>query len=76
MNVDGRVIAVVGPNEAGKTSFLEALAHLTEAREFANAEWSRGHERPDDEIVSARFLIEDADRDAMGALPGVEAARW
>jgi predicted ATP-dependent endonuclease of OLD family len=25
MNVDGKLVAVVGPNEAGKSSFLDAL---------------------------------------------------
>ena len=32
MNVDAKVIAIVGPNEAGKSSLLEALVVLTARR--------------------------------------------
>jgi len=28
MNVDGKLVAIVGPNESGKTSFLDALEHI------------------------------------------------
>ena len=35
MDVTGSPVAIVGPNEAGKTSFLEALEHLNGAGAFA-----------------------------------------
>src|SRR3954453_15470321 len=56
MNVDGRVVAVVGPNEAGKTSFLTGLTHLSRSGELSAAEWTRGRDRPAQEVAWARFL--------------------
>lgn len=80
------LVAIVGPNEAGKTSLLEATAHLSkelqtgeepddpEEGRFARREFSGrvepGHRGDDDNpiIVSARFSLENADRDDLGGL--------
>jgi hypothetical protein len=76
MNVDGRVIAIVGPNEAGKTSFLEAMTHLSARKELTPGEWTRGQKREPGRVVWARYLIEDEDRDELGGLDGASDARW
>jgi hypothetical protein len=76
MNVDGRVVAIVGPNEAGKTSLLNALRHLNVSGDFSQGELSRGTDPPDGPIVWARFLLEDEDREALNQLPGTENVRW
>ena len=34
-NVDGKLVAFLGPNEAGKSSVLEGLAWLTDVTRYA-----------------------------------------
>jgi predicted ATP-dependent endonuclease of OLD family len=58
-----RVVAIVGPNEAGKTSLLTALGHLPDDASFTRREFT-GRQQPASEtaIVSARYLVEEQDR--------------
>ena len=61
MNLDGKLIAIVGPNEAGKSSFLKALEHLNSSDAFtatgAAQELTRGANIPPEQIiVKAGFL--------------------
>lgn len=64
-----RVVAIVGPNEAGKTSLLTALGHLPIDASFARREFT-GRQQPasDRAIVSARYLIENEDRVGLETL--------
>ncbi len=58
-----RVIAVVGPNEAGKTSLLRALIHLPTNAAFDRREFT-GRRQPASRtrIIQARYEVEKADR--------------
>lgn len=64
-NVDGRIIAFVGPNEVGKTSVLSGLEWLTRPGShplpFTLENRTRG--RGDDErVIEANYFLDDDDR--------------
>jgi predicted ATPase len=61
------LIAFVGPNEAGKSSLLQALAHLNSADPFEQ------NERPRRTTITPKlawhFQLKDDDREALAAVP-------
>lgn len=65
MDVDSKLLAVVGANEAGKTSLLEALVHLNDGSEIQPGEETRNREGPNTPAVWARYVLDDEDRKAM-----------
>lgn len=71
LRTNGAVVALVGPNEAGKTSILEALASLNAEQPLAQSDVARGTDGKETEIV-AKFLL--TDQEAADA--GLAAPRW
>lgn len=57
------LIAIVGQNEAGKSSFLDALEELNHEEEFSRFDQTRDAEVPTK--VSARFLLDESDWTAL-----------
>ena len=81
VNVDGKLIAFVGPNESGKTSLLQGMSHANHNEAFWEAgdteEISRGvNKRPSDEVAVWTFSIDDEDRVALSEVPGGGDIRW
>ncbi|HEY2335480.1 MAG TPA: AAA family ATPase [Solirubrobacterales bacterium] len=79
LDLTPRVISVVGPNEAGKSSLLDALEKVGDPnleRDFMAAEFT-GRVRPDDDktILSALFELEADDRQALAGIPGADKVR-
>jgi predicted ATP-dependent endonuclease of OLD family len=76
------VVAIVGPNEAGKSSLLNALSRVGSEEPFPDGDFS-GRERPYDVddpdeiplILSAEFVVEDEDRERLAGIPGAEAIK-
>ena len=65
VNLDNKVIAVVGPNEAGKTTLLKALAYIDNGESLSVTERSRGvqPEIADNHVVvRTQYLLSDEDR--------------
>lgn len=65
-NVDAHLIALVGPNEAGKTTVLEALEWLSSGGELDQRKVNRTLD-PDlsEPVVTAVLAVEPGDRDAL-----------
>ncbi|WP_016951839.1 AAA family ATPase [Anabaena sp. PCC 7108] len=82
MHVGGKLVAVVGPNEAGKTSLLRGLFHFNNVNAFvrdgASQEITRGKNLDDEQIVvEFTFAIEDDDRSQLSSeVAEAKNARW
>ena len=78
LDTSGKLIALVGANEAGKSSILEALTflnhdgafnkdiHLTRNKEFAD----------DDVVIEAGFYLSDRDRELVADIYDDEIVKW
>ncbi|HJP78226.1 MAG TPA: AAA family ATPase [Pseudonocardiaceae bacterium] len=69
VNLDAKVIAIVGPNEAGKTTLLKALAHVDGKDAVPVPQRSRAAEVTDEtRITTFDYVLDDADRDVLADL--------
>jgi len=70
-NVDSKMVAFVGPNEAGKSSILEALAWLHEGGELGHDVINRTLAPASvQEVAATTFILDDAD---LALLNGIDA---
>lgn len=81
MKLDGKLVAIIGSNEAGKSSFLKALQRLNDYEKFVASggeqELTRGGSYSDDhKVISATYLVEEEDRKAMSHLDDTAKIRW
>jgi energy-coupling factor transporter ATP-binding protein EcfA2 len=72
MDLAPRLVCVVGPNAAGKSSFLDALMHLNHDDDFGDNEATRGGGEPH---IEARFALEKADKDLLADIPEAKDVR-
>ena len=70
LNTSGKVVAIVGSNEVGKSSILQALQHLNHNGRFNPQELNRANESPNEEdvVIEAGFLLDDTDQEAISHL--------
>lgn len=69
LNLAGHVIAIVGPNEAGKSTLLDALQYLGSGETLPAGRRTRGLGVADaDTIVKAKFDLDEDDRAAVKEL--------
>jgi energy-coupling factor transporter ATP-binding protein EcfA2 len=67
INLDSKVVAIVGPNEAGKTTLLNALAHVSSDSALETIERSRGSKDVTDatQFVEVKFVLDGDDRESV-----------
>jgi ABC-type transport system involved in cytochrome c biogenesis ATPase subunit len=69
IKLDQKVIAIVGPNEAGKTTLLRALGYADRGGDMPLSQRSRSAGVPDaTPIVSLRYLLSNEDQAAVDDL--------
>ena len=69
IKLDQKLVAIVGPNEAGKTTLLRALAYADGSAALAMPQRSRAGDVPDSTpVVSLRYLLSDIDREDLSSL--------
>lgn len=81
MDLDGKLIAIVGANEAGKSSFLEVLQELDTSKAFitkgASQEISRGlNLSGNHKVVKALYLVEGEDRAKISHIEDSQKIKW
>ena len=76
VNLDAPVVALIGPNEAGKSSLLQALIDVEKSGEFDIRDITRDL-NPQGRVLEAMFLLDDADREILrDSVPEASDVRW
>lgn len=76
-NTNGKMIAFVGPNEAGKTTLLRALDWFSNGQSLpARAASSRNPASPEEEVVSVTFWLQPEDVKAISDLGLAEMPKY
>lgn len=74
LDVAGSVIALIGPNEAGKSSLLRAMLSCNTRDAFDIKESTRGSQVPTS--VECGYVLDRNDQEALAHLPGGTNIKW
>jgi len=75
--LDNKVVAFVGPNEAGKSSFFNALLSLENSDSYSKTELTKGLEFDSEHVVvSVEYLLDSSEKDSLKNFNGVGKPRF
>ncbi|MFF0516906.1 AAA family ATPase [Streptomyces sp. NPDC004250] len=76
--IDEPIVALVGPNEAGKTSILEAILGSASRASLNNRDVARGVEDKDPKkyLVRLQFILEEEDLRAISSIRHADTPKW
>lgn len=75
IDLDSDPVAVIGRNEAGKSSLLQALLRLNDDEPIDRPDQTRGNTFPSGHrVLTAWFAVEDDDRALLSAIPEASGA--
>ena len=74
IDVSSSVVALVGPNEAGKSSVLRAMDLFNEATAIPESDRTRGLSRGP--VLVAGYVLDDDDKEAIASIPGGADVKW
>ncbi|MGF1235748.1 AAA family ATPase [Streptomyces sp. 2-6] len=76
--IDDPLVALVGPNEAGKTSILQAIEKCAKKIYFTASDVSKGVDSGSlrDPLVRLKFILEEDDLAAIQGIPHSETPKW
>ena len=76
INLDAPVVALVGPNEAGKSSLLQALVDVERSGQFGDRDITSDLQ-PQGRVLEAMFLLDETDREILRErVPEASDVRW
>ncbi len=76
LDVLGGLVSIVGPNEAGKSSLLEALTRLNDDEPLQDRDMTRAAmPTPDSVVLTARFSLDDEDKAAIAHIREASQAK-
>jgi hypothetical protein len=74
MDLYPALVCIVGPNAAGKSSFLDLLTHFDDDRGFEG--WEQTRHGSDGTIrLAAHFELDEADKEALSGIPEAKDVR-
>lgn len=77
INFDGKLIALVGPNEAGKSTILEAVERVGDTDPISIQERTRATVPSDrSTCIEALWLLDEADLEEISVSNGSDRPRW
>ncbi len=74
--LDKKLIAFVGPNEAGKSSFFNALLSIEDGKAYEERELTKDLERESDLVIRLDYLLNSTERSKIKEFSGVGIPRF
>lgn len=77
ITLNGKIIAIIGPNEAGKSSFLEVLEQIENTNPIPVKSLSRVNQiSPNDKVIELKFKVSNSEKIRINEFGGIGEPSW